>query len=81
MSLESSERIRKQQKELITLLQRSGSGVGGMVAGTGSGLGGATLDLLGASFSNSTVSTAAENRDWYVRMIITIINILLLLQG
>ena len=73
VSLESSERIRKQQKELITLLQRSGGGggVGGIVAGTGPG--GGTLDLLGASFSNSTVSTAAENRDWCVRVSITII--------
>jgi hypothetical protein len=55
LSLESSERIRKQQKELIYLLQRSQS-----VANL-------TTELAGsASLSQSTVTveTAAANRAW-----------------
>ena len=53
ISLESSERIRKQQKELIDLLQRSAAVAEG------------TQDIgLNAGLSLSTVSIAAENRTW-----------------
>ena len=65
LSLESSERIRKQQKELIALLQKSrdvgdlpsnGAAVNGVVHASGRSVRGINL----------TPSIVDENRAWYV---------------
>jgi len=73
VSLESSERIRKQQKELINLLQRSHS-IGAVASDTGSILSFNSISSIGEAPANtssrraadlSSASLAAENREWY----------------
>lgn len=67
ISLESSERIRKQQKALIDLLQKTSStisdsaSVGSYSSYGGSGRGGGSA---GGGGSVSTQGVAAENREW-----------------
>ena len=79
VSLESSERIRKQQKELINLLQRSHS-IGAVASDTGSILSFNSISSIGEAPANtssrraadlSSASLAAENREWYEKCCIS----------
>ena len=70
ISLDSSERIRKQQKDLIALLQRSSSVADNasldisMNSGSGSGSASVSIASVGVSGSVSSRTLAAENRPW-----------------
>lgn len=65
VSLESSERIRKQQKELINLLQKSHSiAVAGDASSVLSFNSISTISQGGNHQDMSTASFAAENREW-----------------
>jgi uncharacterized protein YlxW (UPF0749 family) len=67
VSLESSERIRKQQKELINLLQKSHSIAVASDAGSVLSINSiSTISHAGNRHDVSSASFAAENREWYV---------------
>ena len=66
ISLESSERIRKQQKELIHLLQRSQSVTDNMSVSSINSISSIATprESLSAISSHITPSITAENRSW-----------------